>query len=127
MDTEHQNLVNSMSFKMKGANFTDKPYSIKKSKIAGIGVIADKNFKKGELIDIAIEKEDLITKADTRTNFGKSLNHQKQCNANQKSEKNMLNVYAGKDITAGEEVTIDYNKAPWYVRAAANTNNYKEL
>ena len=39
----------------------------------------------------------------------------------------MLNVYAGKDITAGEEVTIDYNKAPWYVRAAANTNNYKEL
>jgi SET domain-containing protein len=116
-----------MSFKMKGANFTDKPYSIKKSKIAGIGVVADKNFKKGELIDTAIEKEDLITKADTRTNFGKSLNHQKQCNANQKSENNMLNVYAGKDITAGEEVTIDYNKTPWYVRAAANTNNYKEL
>tara|TARA_R110000765_G_scaffold81675_2_gene159668 strand:+ start:1480 stop:1857 length:378 start_codon:yes stop_codon:yes gene_type:complete len=118
--------LNNMSFKMKGANFTDKPYSIKKSQIAGIGVIADKDFKKGDLIDTAIEREDLVTKADTRTNFGKSLNHQKKCNANQKSENNMLNVYAQKDIAKGSEVTIDYNKAPWYVKAAVNIKNYKE-
>ena len=116
-----------MGFKLKKTNFTDKPYSIKKSNIAGIGVIADKDFKKGELIDTAIEREDLVTKADTRTNFGKSLNHQKNCNANQKSENGMLNVYACKDIKKGSEVTIDYNKAPWYVKASVNTKNYKEV
>ena len=125
-----------MGFKLKKTNFTDKPYVIRKSNIDGIGVIAHKDFKKGELIDTAIEREDLVLKADTRTNFGKSLNHQKNCNANQKSENNMLNVYACennmlnvyacKDINKGSEITIDYNKAPWYVRAAVNTKNYKE-
>jgi|TARA_R110001592_G_C12704838_1_gene707171 SET domain-containing protein len=115
-----------MAFKMKKISFTDKPYSIKKSKIAGIGVIADKNFNKGDMLDTAIEKEDLVGKADTRTMFGKSLNHQKNCNAIQKSENNSLNVYANKNIKAGEEITINYNNAPLYVRAAVNTKNYKE-
>jgi len=115
-----------MAFKMKGVNFNDKPYSIKKSNISGIGVIADRDFKKGDMLDTAIEREDLVGKADTRTMFGKSLNHQKNCNAVQKSENNSLNVYANKKIKAGEEITINYNKAPFFVRAAVNTKNYKE-
>ena len=32
---------------MKGVSFTNKPYNISKSSIAGIGVIADKDFNKG--------------------------------------------------------------------------------
>jgi len=116
-----------MAFKMKGVSFTNKPYNISKSNIAGIGVIANKDFKKGDFIESAFDDESLIPNADTRTNFGKSLNHQKNCNANQKSENNKLNVYACKNIKKGEEITINYNNAPEYVRTAVNTKGYKEV
>ena len=80
-----------------------------------------------DFIESAFDDESLIPNADTRTNFGKSLNHQKNCNANQKSENNKLNVYACKNIKKGEEITINYNNAPEYVRTAVNTKGYKEV
>tara|TARA_R100001594_G_scaffold58040_1_gene92042 strand:- start:1741 stop:2118 length:378 start_codon:yes stop_codon:yes gene_type:complete len=125
-----------MGFKMKGfSGFTDEKYSISKSSIDGLGAIASKNIKKGELIGTAFDNEEAInfdrnpdkTHNDTRTILGKYLNHQDSENSIQKSENNSLNVYANKDIKKGEEITINYNKAPDYVKAAANTGDYKEI
>ena len=42
------------------------------------------------------------------------------------SENNMLNVYALKDIKAGEEITVNYNHAPDYVKKGANLKGYKQ-
>ena len=38
-----------------------------------------------------------------------------------------MNVYAGKNIKKGEEITLDYDKAPAYVKVAVNTKGYREL
>ena len=119
-----------MSFKLQRPKFNSKPYSIvNEGTVAGIGVIASKNFAKGEFIDTAFDNEEKVLSKpmiDTRTLFGKSINHQKDSNATQKREDNKLNVYADRDIIAGEEITINYNKAPSYVKAAVNTKGYTE-
>tara|TARA_Y100000385_G_scaffold290722_1_gene365091 strand:+ start:3546 stop:3908 length:363 start_codon:yes stop_codon:yes gene_type:complete len=119
-----------MSFKLNRPKFNNKPYDIvNEGTIDGLGVVASKNFVKGEFIDTAFDNEEKVLNkpmVDTRTSFGKSINHQKDCNATQERENNKLNVYAARDIMAGEEITLNYNKAPDYVKAAVNTNGYTE-
>jgi len=114
---------------MKGfSGFTDGSFNVSKSNIDGIGVMASKGIKKGELIGTAIDDEVGVkssTQLDTRTILGRSLNHQNSENAIQKSEDNSLNVYAKKSIEKGEEITINYNNAPSYV--SKNTEGYKEI
>lgn len=121
------NLV--MGYKMKGfSGFTDGKYKIDRSDIDGVGAIANANIKKGELIGTAIDNEARIAtnpQLDTRTMLGKSLNHQDSENAIQKSENNALNVYASKNIKEGQEISINYNKAPDYVKNAVNTSDFK--
>lgn len=119
-----------MSFKLKRPKFTNEPYSIKnEGAIDGIGVFADKFFKKGDFIGVAFEDEAKGLKfpqVDTRTPFGKSLNHQTNCNAVNKSENNQLNIYATKDINEGEEITVNYKNTPAYVKNAVNLKGYKD-
>lgn len=114
---------------MKGfSGFTDEKYKVDRSDIDGIGAIANEDIKKGELIGTAIDIEDrveTIPQFDTRTILGKSLNHQDSENAIQKSENNALNVYASKNIKEGQEISINYNKAPDYVKNAVNTSDFK--
>jgi len=118
-----------MGYKMKGfSGFTDEKYKVDRSDIDGIGAIANEDIKKGELIGTAIDIEDrveTIPQFDTRTILGKSLNHQDSENAIQKSENNALNVYASKNIKQGQEISINYNKAPDYVKNAVNTSDFK--
>ena len=118
-----------MGYKMKGfSGFTDEKYKVDRSDIDGIGAIANEDIKKGELIGTAIDIEDrveTIPQFDTRTILGKSLNHQDSENAIQKSENNALNVYASKNIKEGQEISINYNKAPDYVKNAVNTSDFK--
>ena len=118
-----------MGYKMKEfSGFTDGKFNVSKSNIEGVGVIASKSIKKGELIGTAIDDEAGVkssTQLDTRTILGRSLNHQDGENAIQKSEDNSLNVYAKKSIKKGEEITINYNNAPSYV--TKNTEGYKEI
>ena len=119
-----------MSFKLNRPKFNNKPYSIiNEGMIDGLGVIADKDFRKGEFIDTAFEDESKVVNmpmVDTRTIIGKSLNHKKDPNAMNVSENNQLNVYALKDIKAGEEITVNYNNAPDYVKKGANLKGYKQ-
>ena len=120
-----------MAFKLERPRFTNEPYSIRnEGAVAGLGVFAEKDFNKGEFIGVAIEDEAKVKshpQIDTRTPFCKSLNHQKKASAIQKSENNVMNVYAGRNIKKGEEITLDYDKAPAYVKVAVNTKGYKEL
>tara|TARA_B110000858_G_scaffold97914_1_gene112638 strand:- start:2263 stop:2619 length:357 start_codon:yes stop_codon:yes gene_type:complete len=118
-----------MGYKMKGfSGFTDGKYKIDRSDIDGIGAIASASIKKGELIGTAIDNVARVTtnpQLDTRTILGKSLNHQDSENAIQKSENNALNVYASKNIKEGQEISINYNKAPDYVKNASDTSDFK--
>ena len=123
-----------MTFKMKGSiRFTDEKYKVDRSEIDGLGAIASSNIKKGELIGTAFDNEvkvKTIPQTDTRTILGKTLNHQNSENAIQKSENNTLNVYAKKNIKEGEEITINYKNAPWYVSETVTDEmlkDYKEI
>jgi len=110
-----------MAFKMKGFEFdTGEKFTIDKSNIDGLGVIAAQAIKAGELIGTAVTDEAGIRvkggkRSDTRTRLGRTLNHQDTENAIQKSENNALNVYAKGTISKGEEITINYINAPDYV------------
>ena len=110
-----------MAFKMKGIRFeSDESFHVDKSNIDGIGAIASGNIKKGQLIGTAVTDEDKARaddgiQFDTRTRLGRTLNHHDSENAIQKSENNILNVYAKKNIKEGNEITINYLDSPDYI------------
>ena len=109
-----------MAFKMKGINWSDgEKFVVKESDINGKGVFASKNFKKGELVGLAVTDEEAVTDTvnfrDARTELGKYLNHQNKENAALKSENNTLNIYTKGPIKKGEEITVNYQKGPNYI------------
>jgi len=111
-----------MSFKMRGVQWQDgKKFAVKESSIHGMGAIATKNIKKGELVGMAVTDEKALepTQAhlwrDARTKLGKYLNHKNKENASFKSENNTLNIYAKNTINKGEEITVNYKKGSNYV------------
>jgi len=89
-----------------------KKYTLGKSKIQGSGIIATFPIKENEVIDIGIDY--WLGLIPYVTQFGSWLNH---CdNANTQL------VYFGKyyivtkrPIKKGEELTVNYDTAPWYV------------
>ena len=108
-----------MAFRMKNTPYPSKKYSIEKSDIQGKGVFASKNFKKGELVGMAVTDEEALkpssTFKDARTKLGKYLNHQTKHNASLKSENNTLNIYTEKAINKDDEITVNYKKGPNYI------------
>ena len=96
-------------------NIFSKKYVIKKSKINGIGIFANKNIKKNELIDIAftifINENNL--KDSIISYFGSKINH---CTINDnsylKKSGNDYYLYAKKNIKKGEEITSNYYNTP---------------
>ena len=108
-----------MAFKMKGTPYSSEKYNIRESDINGKGVFASKDFKKGELVGLAVTDEEAVTDTknfrDARTEIGRYLNHQNKENAALKSENNTLNTYAKNTIKKGEEITVNYKKGPNYV------------
>ena len=111
-----------MEFKMKGTPYSGKKYSVKKSDIHGKGAFATKNLKKGELVGMAVTDEEAVKPIkdpkdfrDARTKLGKYLNHQTKHNASLKSENNTLNIYTNRVVKKGDEITVNYKKAPNYI------------
>ena len=104
---------------MKGAPYSKEKYNVKKSDINGKGVFASKNFKKGELVGMAVTDEEAVKPSpvfrDARTELGKYLNHQNKENAALKSENNTLNIYTNNPVKQGEEITVNYQKGPNYI------------
>jgi D-alanine-D-alanine ligase len=111
-----------------------KAYQVRGNSIAGFGIYANKNIKKGEIVFTGEEKaQRIVTKrhVDLHWSEEQKLNFRRyayavseevfilwdhdptewapqnhDCNANTKLDG--LNVVAIKDITKGEEVTLDY-------------------
>lgn len=101
----------------------DNNVIVKKSKIEGIGVFANRNFKKGETIfewgDIALTNEELngLSEKDRKIAFfykgkhhlqktpARYINH--SCDPNTKVVNGSSDV-AIKEIKKGEEITSDY-------------------
>lgn len=95
-----------------------RDYSIGNSRIHGKGVIAGREFKRGELIGTAVRG--LIDKGlggMDRTPMGVYANHQEEPNA--RLEKvgggDVYALRATKDISSRSEVTMSYWDTPWFV------------
>ena len=81
---------------------------IKKSQIHGEGVIANKSFNPGDLIDIAFIKiynSGDVVKDFRITQFGRHLNHSSSPNAETNES---YEIHATKKIEPGEEISVDY-------------------
>ncbi len=78
-------------------------YLIHPSPIHGMGIFANKDFAKGEIINTHIDKTDKLTQ------FGAFLNHSFEPSAHSSKEKDgSYQTYAEKNIKKGDEVTLDY-------------------
>jgi SET domain-containing protein len=88
-------------------------YRIDKSNINGQGVIATEKINKDEIVDVAIYFYyffPVITE-----HIGKYVNHQKDNNCELHYENKRYFFKTCKDIYPEEELTMDYNKTPWYI------------
>ena len=99
-----------------------KNYIIKKSNINGVGIFANTNIKKDNLIDLVFtQKLDSNNKlySDITQYFGSKLNH---CyinnNAYLKNIDNKFYLYAKKNIQLGNEITVNYNNTPNTIKKA---------
>lgn len=92
-------------------------YYLKESNIHGLGIHSNKNIYRGNIIGIGIYFKIRIIPYVTE-DFGKWINHSNKPNAYlQYDTINCLYlVMALNDINKNTEITLDYNKTPWYIR-----------
>jgi SET domain-containing protein len=91
-------------------------YRIDQSKIQGQGVIANRPIKVNQLIDMGIQYQYGFLPYVT-PHFGSYINHSSNPNTrllylNQPHGHAVISLHP---IRVNEEVTIDYNKCPWYI------------
>ena len=94
---------------------------IKKSKIHGKGIFIKESIKKNKILGIGIEYKYFFPKITD--NFGSMINHSLIPNCRLQYIKNAYYIVANKNIDKGNEITINYNKTPWFISNAEN--NYK--
>ena len=86
-----------MSFKLQRPKFNNKPYDIvNEGTVAGIGVIASKNFAKGEFIDTAFDDEEKVLQK-LRGNY--AIGHNRYSTTGGNSLRNIQPFFA--DTNAG--------------------------
>lgn len=90
-------------------------YQIRPSDIHGNGLFATINIPVGKKIDVAIYINQWFIPIIT-DHCGKWINHSSTPNTHLKRDENRLNIYATQSIQAGEELTIDYRKTPWFIQ-----------
>jgi len=78
-------------------------FEVRPSPIQGMGVFATQKFKRKEIINTHIDKDDKLTQ------FGAFLNHSYSPSARTKKQNDKsYQTYAEKNIKKGDEVTLDY-------------------
>jgi len=92
-------------------------YQIGPSKIHGKGVIALYTINKGEVIDKGIDYW-LGFIPHITPDFGSWLNHSNHANTSLNYITDGYYVVATQNIRKGEEITVNYNQAPWYIDGA---------
>lgn len=91
-----------------------KKYSIGKSQIHGVGIISARPIKVNERIDVGIDYYFLLFPYVTE-GFGSLINHSHKPNTTLIYEHNKYYVVATANIQKGEEITINYDKCPWFI------------
>jgi hypothetical protein len=99
---------------ISGVYGQDEIWKIGPSTIDGVGVIANRKIRSGELVGVAIQQGFLTHNI---TPFGSKLNHSYnptgalRYDYGTKSD----NIYATRDLNPGEEITVDYRKTPDFI------------
>ena len=86
-------------------------WNISTSKIHGIGIFASKILRPNSFVDIAIDNYNQITK------FGSKLNHSWNPTSRLIYNRytNTYDVYTIKQISQGDEITLDYTFTPNFI------------
>jgi SET domain-containing protein len=87
----------------------DSNFYIAKSKIHGVGVFVNTNYKKGQKIMMVIKKNKNITHLATK------INHSNNANTIIKEKNDGWYIYAIQDIKKDTELTINYNYTPDFI------------
>jgi hypothetical protein len=92
-------------------------WAVHRSRIHGRGVFVTQPMKPGQTIDRGIER---VTAWPRVTDFGSLINHSSQptCELlyDQKSKTHW--VVARVNLPSLSEITVDYNRTPWYIANA---------
>ena len=100
----------------------NKLVEVKKSNIHGIGIFSKKKINKNTKIDIGIQYYYNVIPYITK-NFGSLINHSYEPNCHLEMYNNNYYVTSNKIINNKEEITLNYNKTPWFIANASK--NYK--
>jgi SET domain-containing protein len=92
-------------------------FVISKSKIHGLGVIASQRIKKNEIIGPGIEYIFFVIPNIT-SHLGKWVNHSYSPTARLVFLEPAYQVVANRDLNIGEEITVNYNTCPWFIKKA---------
>jgi SET domain-containing protein len=92
---------------------------IKQSKIHGKGIFTKEEIKKNKRLGVGIKYKYFLPKITE--NFGTMINHSYFPNCRLQYLKNSYYIIANKNINRGTEITINYNKTPWFI---ANAEKY---
>ena len=88
-------------------------YHIGQSHIHGLGIISDCEFQSNQIIDIGIYYLWIIPMVTSH--FGSYINHSYKPNSHLIYLKDKYYVVASIPIHKGEEISLDYRKAPWFI------------
>lgn len=96
--------------------FRDMPktkWYLSPSPIHGEGIFAGSDIVRGEIIDVAICKQSVKI-----TFFGSKINHSWHpcAELSFNSERDEYDVVAIKDIQKNQEITLDYNNTPFFIK-----------
>lgn len=88
---------------------------IGKSKIHGYGIGVNKDILVGELIDIGIYTKFFVPVV---SHFGSYINHSFKPTTDLVKIGNIYYVRAIKNINKFEEITLNYDMCPWFIRGS---------
>lgn len=100
----------------------NKLFEVKDSNIHGVGIFAKKKINKNTKIDIGIKYYCYLFPCITK-DFGSLINHSFKPNCTLEMYENNYFVTSNKVINNNEEITLNYNRTPWFIANAKD--NYK--
>src|SRR4029079_1148565 len=91
-------------------------FYIGQSRIHGKGIMANRNFRRGEVIGVVVYYSFFSLYPIITKDFGGLINHSYRPNSQLYFMNNMYYLVANRNITRGEEVVADYNNTPWFIQ-----------